>query len=36
MGIPGPIVSLLKEISLIPGSKNLELAKKVKDVFIKE
>lgn len=36
MGIPGPIVSLLKEASTIPGLNKLGLAKKVKDIFVKE
>lgn len=36
MGIPGPLVSLLKEASLIPGLNNSGLPKKIKDLFIKE
>ncbi|MGV3487130.1 MAG: hypothetical protein ACO1OC_00900 [Tuberibacillus sp.] len=36
MGIPGPIVSLLKELSLIPGFNKTELPKKMKEVFVKE
>ena len=36
MGIPGPIVSLLKEISLIPGINQTSLAQNMKDVFVKE
>jgi hypothetical protein len=36
MGIPGPIVSLLKEISLIPGLNKTDLAKKIKEIFSKE
>lgn len=36
MGIPGPLVSLLKEASLIPGLNNSCLPKKIKDVFVKE
>lgn len=36
MGIPGPIVSLLKEFSLIPGIDQTSLAQNMKDVFVKE
>jgi hypothetical protein len=36
MGIPGPIVSLLKEISLIPGLNKTGLARQVSKIFSKE
>lgn len=36
MGIPGPIVSLLKEVSMIPGLNKTGLAKKMKEIFVKE
>lgn len=36
MGIPGPIVSLLKEVSMIPGLNKTGLAKKIKEIFVKE
>lgn len=36
MGIPGPIVSLLKEASLIPGLDKTDLAKTTKDLFVNE
>ncbi|WP_019054838.1 hypothetical protein [Sphingobium xenophagum] len=36
MGIPGPIVSLLKEISTIPGLNNSGLPSKIKRIFEKE
>lgn len=36
MGIPGPIVSLLKELSLIPGLDATSLPKKIRDVFVGE
>jgi hypothetical protein len=36
MGIPGPIVSLLKEVSMIPGLNKTGLAKKMKETFVKE
>jgi len=36
MGIPGPIVSLLKEFSLIPGLNETGLAKKLKEIFEKD
>jgi hypothetical protein len=36
MGIPGPIVSLLKEASLIPGINKTGLSKKISDIFSKE
>lgn len=36
MGIPGPIVSLIKELSLIPGLDATSLPKKVKEVFVDE
>ncbi|RIW28678.1 hypothetical protein D3H55_21115 [Bacillus salacetis] len=36
MGIPGPIVSLLKETSLIPGLNKSGLAKKIKELFVQE
>jgi len=35
MGIPGPIVSLIKELSLMPGLKNSGLPKKINDAFVK-
>ncbi|MDR0312342.1 MAG: hypothetical protein LBI14_01960 [Treponema sp.] len=35
MGIPGPIVSLLKELSMMPGLKNSGLPKKINDAFVK-
>lgn len=34
MGIPGPIVSLLKEASLIPGLNQSGLSKKIKEIFV--
>ncbi|MFC4386631.1 hypothetical protein ACFOZ1_02300 [Gracilibacillus marinus] len=34
MGIPGPVVSMLKELSLIPGLNQTGLAKKMKEVFV--
>lgn len=36
MGVPGPIVSLLKEISTIPGLDKTDLARKVNNIFVKE
>lgn len=36
MEIPGPIVSLLKEVSMIPGLNKTGLAKKMKEIFVKE
>lgn len=36
MGIPGPIVSLLKELSTIPGLDQTGLPKKLKEIFVKE
>ncbi len=36
MGIPGPIVSLLKELSAIPGLNKTGLPQKLKEVFVKE
>ena len=36
MGIPGPIVSLLKEMSVIPGLDRTGLPKELKKVFVKE
>lgn len=36
MGIPGPIVSLLKEASLLPGLNKTDLPQKINDVFVKE
>lgn len=36
MGIPGPIVSILKEFAMLPGIKNTNLPKKIADVFQKE
>lgn len=36
MGIPGPIVSLLKEIAAIPGLSKSGLPKKIKDIFVEE
>ncbi|WP_054434175.1 hypothetical protein [Novosphingobium sp. ST904] len=36
MGIPGPILSLLKEIATIPGLSKSGLPKKIKDIFVKE
>ncbi len=36
MGIPGPIVAILKELSALPGINRTELAMKLKDVFTKE
>lgn len=36
MGIPGPIVSLLKELSSIPGLDRTGLPKELKEVFVKE
>lgn len=36
MGIPGPIVSLLKELSTIPGLDRSGLPQKLKEIFVKE
>lgn len=36
MGIPGPIVSLLKELAAIPGLNQSSLPRKIKDIFVKE
>ncbi|MEF7664386.1 MULTISPECIES: hypothetical protein [Bacillus cereus group] len=36
MGIPGPIVSLLKEVSMVPGLNKTGLAKKMKEIFVTE
>jgi len=36
MGIPGPIVSLLKELSTIPGLDKTGLPQKLKEAFVKE
>jgi len=36
MGIPGPIVSLLKELSTIPGLDRTGLPQKLKEIFVKE
>lgn len=36
MGIPGPFISLLKEISLIPGLNKADLPKKVKKAFVEQ
>lgn len=36
MGIPGPIVSLLKELSIVPGFDKSGLPQKLKEVFVKE
>lgn len=36
MGIPGPIASLLKEFSTIPGLDRTVLSKKLKEVLVKE
>lgn len=36
MGIPGPIVALLKEVSMIPGLNKTGLAKKIKEIFVIE
>ncbi len=36
MGIPGPIVSMLKEISGLPGIKDTKLSKEMHTVFVKE
>jgi len=36
MGIPGPIVSLLKELSIMPGLNKTGLAKKANEIFVKE
>jgi len=36
MGIPGPIVALLKELSAIPGMNRTGLAKELKEIFVKE
>lgn len=36
MGIPGPIISLLKEAATIPGLNKTGLAKKMKDIFVTE
>jgi len=35
MGIPGPIVSLIKELSTIPGLNKSGLPKKINDAFVK-
>lgn len=34
MGIPGPIVSLLKELSMIPGINKLGLSEKLHEIFV--
>lgn len=36
MGIPGPIVSLLKEISLLPGLNETSLPKKLYEAYVKK
>lgn len=36
MGIPGPIVSLLKEVSMVPGLNKTGLSKQVSEIFGKE
>lgn len=36
MGIPGPIVSLLKEFSLLPVINKTGLAKQMREIFVKE
>lgn len=36
MGIPGPVVSILKELSLLPGLKDSGLPQKLKEVFVQE
>ena len=36
MGIPGPVVSVLKEISAVPGINQTTLPRYMKDVFVKE
>ena len=36
MGIPGPIVSMLKEFSLLPGLNRSGLPQKLKEVFVQE
>lgn len=36
MGIPGPIVSMLKELSTIPGLNKTGLPKKIHEIFVKE
>lgn len=36
MGIPGPIVSLLKEIAMLPGVKKTGLSEKVYGMFVKQ
>lgn len=36
MGIPGPIVSLLKEFSALPGINKTGLSKKIKETFVNE
>ncbi len=36
MGVPGPIVSLLKEASMIPGLNKTGLAEKMNEIFVKE
>lgn len=36
MGIPGPIVSLLKELSTIPGLDKTGLPQKLKEIFVSE
>ena len=34
MGIPGPIVSRLKELSMIPGINKLGLSEKLHEIFV--
>lgn len=36
MGIPGPIIALLKEVSIIPGLNKTGLAKEMNKIFVKE
>ena len=36
MGIPGPIVSILKELSMLPGLRDSGLPQKLHDMFVKE
>lgn len=36
MGIPGPVISILKELSALPGIKDRGLAKKLHDIYVKE
>lgn len=36
MGIPGPLISLVKEISSLPGFKNTGLAKHIHDAYVKK